>query len=109
MASMQSWFLAILVGLMLTLGGLFWDALIHSQEAGHIAEESLLSLSNPGHVVFGLGLALTALMVLAGFTVGWLRERRPALGWQSLGVPAVLWLMVGMAGAVTLAALAQTG
>ena len=97
------WFLVVIAGLMLTVGGLYWDALIHSQSHDHLAEESLLTLANPGHVVFGLGLVLTTLITLAGFTISWLGER------QRLIVPVMLYLVVGLAGAVTLIALARTG
>ena len=103
------WFLAVVAGMMLTLGGLFWDAMIHAHEAGHMAEESLLNLSNPGHALFGLGLVLTALIALAGFTASWLQERGVGLRWQRVSVPAVFWLVVGTAGALTLAAMARTG
>ncbi len=109
MSGARTWFLAIVVGLIVTLGGLLWDAIIHSGEHRHPAEESLLDPTNPGHVVFGLGLVLMALITLAGFTVTWLRERRGEVRWYRMSVPAVLWLGVGLAGAVTLAALARTG
>ncbi len=109
MAKVWRWFLAILGSIVIMLSGLIWDALIHSQELRHLAEESLLDLSNPGHVVFGLGLVLTALIALVGFTASWLEARRWKIGWQKLSVPAVLWLIVGLVAAFTLAALARTG
>ena len=103
------WFLAVVGGLMLILDGLLWDAVIHSREHGHVAEGSLFNLSNPGHVVFGLGLVLTALIALAGLTVSWLKAQRRGAGWQRLYIPAALWLVVGLAGAITASALAGTG
>lgn len=104
-----SWFLAVVAGLGVTLGGLFWDALIHSQEHGHMVAESLLNLSNPGHLVFSLGLALTTWAALAGFTVSWLRERPSATTRRKLSAPLVLWIALGVAGTLTLVALARTG
>lgn len=109
MAKAWRWFLAIVGGVGVTLGGLFWDAWIHSHEAEHMAEESLLNLSNPGHVVFGVGLVLTALIALAGFTLSWTQDRPPRRGWQTMSIPAALWLGIGLAGAFTLIALARTG
>ncbi len=103
------WFLAVILGISVTLGGLFWDAAIHSQEHGHISEESLLNLSNPGHVTFGLGLALTACIALAGFTTSWRRARPAATAWKSLTVPLALWAAIGVTAALTLLALAHTG
>lgn len=105
----QRWFLAILGGLMLTLGGLAWDALIHSQAQGHTIDESLLNLANPGHVVFGAGLVLTVIMTLLGFTTSWLEGQRGRGVWKMLSVPAVLWLMMGLAGMITLAVLSELG
>ena len=107
MSRTQRWCLAILGGLMLTLGGLAWDALIHSQAHGHAIDESLLNLTNPGHVVFGIGLVLTVIVTLLGFTLSWLEEQRGRRIWQMLSVPAVLWLMMGLAGMITLAVLAE--
>ncbi len=103
------WFLAVILGISVTLGGLFWDAVIHSQEHGHMLEESLLSVSNPGHVVFGLGLALTACFALAGFSASWLIERSPATAGRKIAAPVVLGVVVGVTAALTLVALARTG
>ena len=109
MRSTLRWFLAILSGLLVTLGGLAWDALIHSQAPGHALDESLLNLTNPGHVVFGAGLVLTVIMTLLGFTASWLDERRGHKVWQMLSAPVVLWLTLGLAGMITLAVLAELG
>ena len=103
------WFLAVIMGISVALGGLFWDAVIHSQEHGHMVEESLLNVSNPGHVIFGLGLALTACIALAGFTASWLRERSSATAWRTIATPVVLWIGVALTAALTLVALAHTG
>ncbi len=105
----QRWSLAILGGLLLTLGGLAWDALIHSQAQGHAIDESLLNLTNPGHVVFGIGLVLTVIMTLLGFTTSWLEGQRERRVWKMLSVPVILWLMLGLAGIITLAVLAESG
>ncbi len=101
------WFLMVIYSVMVTLSGLFWDALIHSQEHVHV-NESLLTWSNPGHVLFGLGLILTSLTALAGFTASWLSER-PTGNLQRVTAPALAWVVIGLAGAITLVALSRTG
>src|SRR5512141_1705832 len=105
----QKWCLAILGSLLLALGGLFWDAMIHSQEHAHMIEEPLFNLTNPGHVIFGLGFVLAVLITLVGFTVGWLQGRRWSGRWQMLSIPATLWIAMGLAGVITLVALARLG
>jgi len=101
------WFLAVLFSVMATLGGLFWDALIHSQAHGHV-EESLLNFSNPGHMLFGLGLVLTALTAWAGFADSWLSEHPTSILRRRAAIPVLLWAVIGLAGAITLVALSRT-
>ncbi len=109
----QVWFLAIIASVLITLAGLAWDALIHAQDHAHLVAEALFDPSNPfanpGHVVFGLGLGLTSLFALLGFTSAWLEGNRWGHWQRALLVPAFLWLIVGLAGTVTLAVLAQIG
>ncbi len=50
--------------------GLAVDAYRHNHGAG---EESLLSLGNPGHVIAGIGLAMTSISALMGFSVAALK------------------------------------
>ena len=109
MSRTQRWFLAILGALLLTLGGLAWDALIHSHAPGHALDESLLNLANPGHVVFGVGLVLTVIVTLLAFTSSWLEEWRGRKVWKMLSAPVALWLMLGLTGVITLALLTELG
>jgi hypothetical protein len=48
--------------------GLFWDLYLHSHDANLAAEEGILTLENPGHLLIVIGLALTGTSV---FAVGW--------------------------------------
>jgi hypothetical protein len=62
----MTWFALAVAGMVVVFIGLAIDAWRHNNGAG---EESLLSLGNPGHLVAAIGLGMTSLAVLAGFSV----------------------------------------
>lgn len=111
MTKNQKGYLVILGGVLMILGGLGWDAVIHSQEHAHLVVEALFNPSNPfenpAHIVIGLGLIGTTMATLAGFTVNWLEARNWHRQWKSLVLPMVLWLLMGVAGTVALVTLAE--
>lgn len=90
------------VGIVMMLGGLVWDAVIHIQDPLAAHEESgPLDLSNPSHIVLGAG-GMLVIGSIAGATVSARSElvsrRRPALaavaGVAALGLVSVsaLWI-----------------
>src|SRR6478672_7277379 len=83
----STWFATAVVGMVIVFVGLGVDAYRHNHSA---AEESLLSMSNPGHLLAAIGLGITAIAVLAGLTVAMLRgvEDREALLRRFAGVGA---------------------
>jgi hypothetical protein len=65
-----TWFSVGIAGMLVVFSGLAVDAYRHNASA---AEESLLSLGNPGHVISAIGLAIASLAVLAGLSVAALK------------------------------------
>ncbi len=112
MTQSQKWYLLILAGLGVMLGGLAWDAWIHATEHSHLVVEALFDpgnpFENPAHILIAIGLVWTIIAALAGFTSSWLEGKNWRVRWKSLTVPAALWLGMGAAGVVALAVLAQT-
>lgn len=53
--------IAIVSGVIAQLGGLALDSVLHARDASLVEREGVLSLSNPGHLLFAAGLALTVL------------------------------------------------
>ena len=65
-----TWFSVAISGLLIVFVGLGVDAYRHNHSA---AEESLLSLGNPGHLLAAIGLAVTSVAALAGLSVAALK------------------------------------
>jgi hypothetical protein len=85
-----TWFALAVVGMVIVFVGLAVDAWRHNNGA---QEESLLSLGNPGHLVAGIGLAVTSAAILGGFSISALKGVKTAEGAVRRAVPVtVAWV-----------------
>jgi hypothetical protein len=90
------WFAAALTGMIVVFGGLAVDGWRHNNGAG---EESLTSLSNPGHLIAGIGLLITSIAALGGLSVSMLRNvRTPELAIRRFVPVTVAWVAVAAIG-----------
>jgi hypothetical protein len=88
-------------GLVLLVTGLAWDAVLHARDPGLAATEGVFAVSNPGHVLAGIGIALVA-VGLGGALATLVLEAR---GVRPRSAPARL----GVAGAALAVALVAGG
>jgi hypothetical protein len=87
-----TWFAAAVVGMAIVFAGLAVDGYRHNHSA---AEESLLSFGNPGHLIAAIGLVLTSISVLAGFSIAALKDVKTADHAIRRAVPVTaLWVML---------------
>ncbi|HKY76370.1 MAG TPA: hypothetical protein VJS45_09530 [Acidimicrobiia bacterium] len=54
------------VGVVLLLAGLAWDAVAHANDPSLAGREGIFTLSNPGHALMGLGIALVLISLIGG-------------------------------------------
>ena len=73
--SLSPW--VVSAGVVTLLAGLAWDAVLHSLDPGLAAREGIFTLTNPGHVLFGGGVAIIVVGALMFFLGRALATPRP--------------------------------
>lgn len=89
--SLSPW--VVSAGVVTLLAGLAWDAVLHSLDPELAAREGIFSLTNPGHILFGAGIAIIVAGALLFFAGKALTTPRPLI----FVLPAVAMAMLATA------------
>ena len=85
---------------MVLVGGLAWDVVLHARDPGLAASEGVFTLSNPGHLLAGIGIALVAVGLAGALAILVLEARgaRPRSAPARLGVAGAALALALVAG-----------
>jgi hypothetical protein len=84
------------VGLCLQLVGVTWDTLMHHRDPGLAERESVVSLTNPSHLLMAAGITVTVIGVgLCLYHLASARSTPRASTWAAIAVVALATLWLG--------------
>ena len=84
-------------GLCLQLVGIIWDTLAHHHDPGLAVRESVISLTNPSHLLIGAGTTVTAIGVgLCLYHLASARSTPRVSTWAAIAVVALVTLWLGV-------------
>jgi hypothetical protein len=87
---------AAFAGLSLQLVGITWDTLMHHRDPGLAERESVVSLTNPSHLLMAAGVTVTAIGVgLCLYHLASTRSTTPSSTWAAIAVVALVTLWLG--------------
>lgn len=98
--------LTAVAGAVLTAAGLAWDAMLHAADPDLAAREGVFTLSNPGHLLAGIGMALAGIGISGAAFVTLFPTSR-GTGRRRLVIAGVVAAVVMTAGSIALAATAD--
>jgi hypothetical protein len=102
-----TWFWIALAGMLLVFIGLYVDAYKHNNGGG---EETLLSFTNPGHLIAGIGIGVATAGVLGGLSVSMLTNLRSTNDTIRRFVPVTAaWVLAASTGIFAITYIAATG
>jgi hypothetical protein len=96
------------VGVLLQLVGMSWDALMHAADPGLAAREGIFTLGNPSHALIAGGLAITVSAV-AGLLGQMAISSGGSAAWRGVAVGGVAVLAVGFGSVTTLGLVTGAG
>jgi hypothetical protein len=83
-------------GLCLQLAGIIWDTLLHHRDPGLAVRESVVSLTNPSHLLIAAGTTLTAIGVgVCLYHLASARSTPRVSTWAAIAVVALVTLWLG--------------
>lgn len=101
MRTLTAWIAGGVVGVVAQVTGLAVDATMHAHDPSLAAREGVFTLTNPGHLLLAVGLAITGVSLIGALTAHLARgghRRRRLLATGALASAVVVVLAIGAVG-----------